>query len=140
MAAKLKAAGATVIFTRQQDTYVPLQSRVSMSHMNKADAFISIHYDSINDRSVRGMTTYYYHDYQQQFAADVHQGIMSKIDLNDRGYRHGDYYVIRENNSKAILLELGYLSNATEEIKVTSEQYQEAVSTGIFQGLRTHFQ
>lgn len=140
LAAKLKAAGATVIFTRQQDTYVPLQSRVSMSHMNKADAFISIHYDSINDRSVRGMTTYYYHDYQQQFAADVHQGIMSKIDLNDRGYRHGDYYVIRENNSKAILLELGYLSNATEEIKVTSEQYQEAVSTGIFQGLRTHFQ
>ncbi len=140
LAAKLKAAGATVIFTRQQDTYVPLQSRVSVSHMNKADAFISIHYDSINDRSVRGMTTYYYHDYQQQFAADVHQGIMSKIDLNDRGYRHGDYYVIRENNSKAILLELGYLSNATEEIKVTSEQYQEAVSTGIFQGLRTHFQ
>lgn len=140
LAAKLRAAGSTVILTRQQDTYVPLQSRVGVSQMNNADAFISIHYDSINDRSVSGMTTYYYHDYQQQFAADVHQGIMSKIDLNDRGYRHGDYYVIRENNSKAILLELGYLSNATEEIKVTSEQYQEAVSSGIFQGLRTHFQ
>lgn len=140
LAAKLKAAGATVILTRQQDTYVPLQSRVGISHMNDADAFISIHYDSINDRSVRGMTTYYYHDYQEQFAADVHQGIMSKIDLNDRGHRQGDYYVVRENNSKAILLELGYLSNPTEEITVTSEQYQEAVSTGIFQGLLNHFQ
>lgn len=139
LASKLKAAGANVVFTRQQDTYVPLQSRVSSSHMHNADAFLSIHYDSIDDRSVRGMTTYYYHDYQQELAADVHSSTIAKINIPDRGHRQGDYFVIRENNRKAILLELGYLSNPAEEMIVSSPQYQEAVATGIFQGLARHF-
>ncbi|MDQ0269857.1 SH3 domain-containing protein [Cytobacillus purgationiresistens] len=139
LSGKLKAAGANVVLTRQQDTYIPLQSRVSTSHMHNADAFISIHYDSIEDRSIRGMTTYYHHSYQQELAADVHTAASAKVNIPDRGYRQGDYFVIRENNRKAILLELGYLSNPTEEMLVSSAQYQEAVATGIFQGLAKHF-
>ncbi|WNS74419.1 SH3 domain-containing protein [Bacillus sp. DTU_2020_1000418_1_SI_GHA_SEK_038] len=136
---KLTATGAIVILTRNNDTYIPLSSRVYTSHYHNADAFISIHYDSMLDRSVHGMTTYYYHSYQKNLAANVHSSIASKTNLKDRGYRFGDYYVLRENKRNAILLELGYLSNPTEEILVSSSQFQDTVTTGIYQGLARFF-
>lgn len=136
---KLKAAGANVILTRNTDTFIPLSSRVYTAQYHNADAFISIHYDSIADRSVRGMTTYYYHSYQKGLAADVHSSVAANSSLKNRDYRFGDYYVLRENKRNAILLELGYLSNPAEEMIVTSDQYQEMVTTGIYQGLAKHF-
>lgn len=136
---KLKSTGANVILTRNNDTYIPLSSRVYTSHYHNADAFISIHYDSMLDRSVHGMTTYYYHSYQKNLAASVHSSITSKTNLKDRGYRFGDYYVLRENKRNAILVELGYLSNPTEEILVSSGQFQDSVTTGIYQGLARYF-
>jgi N-acetylmuramoyl-L-alanine amidase len=136
---KLKASGANVILTRNNDTYISLRSRVSTAEYHNADAFISIHYDSINDRCVRGMTAYYYHTYQKQLATSVFSATVAKAKLKDRGVRQGDYHVLRENNQKAVLLELGYLSNPTEEMLINSSQFQESVATGIFQGLAQFF-
>lgn len=136
---KLKASGADVTLTRSNDTYIPLASRVYSAHYNNADAFISIHYDSATDRSVRGMTTYYYHSYQKNLAANVHASVSSLTNIKDRGFRYGDYYVLRENKRSAILMELGYLSNPAEEMLISSAAYQEAVATGIAQGLARYF-
>jgi len=49
------------------------------------------------------------------------------------------YHVIRENSQAAVLLELGYLSNPAEEMLVNTQHYQEAVTTGIFEGLARYF-
>ena len=55
--------------------------------------------------------------------------------MKDRGARFGDYYVIRENNKKAILIELGFLSNPREELLVTTDQYQDSAATGYMKAL-----
>lgn len=136
---KLRAAGANVILTRNNDSYLPLPSRAGMSNYYNADAFISIHYDSIADRTVRGMTTYYYYSYQKNLAASIHSNVVSMTNLKDRGYRVGDYLVLRENKRNAVLLELGYLSNPSEETLLTSAQYQQSVTSGIYQGLALYF-
>jgi N-acetylmuramoyl-L-alanine amidase len=136
---KLRASGANVILTRTNDSYFSLRSRVSTAQYHTADAFISLHYDSILDRSVRGMTTYYFHSFQRPLAEAVHSSTLDQTKLKDRGARFGDYHVIRENNQKAILIELGYLSNPAEETTVTSPQYQEMAATGIFNGLAKFF-
>lgn len=136
---KLTAAGADVTLTRSNDTYIPLSSRVYAAHYQNADAFISLHYDSINDRSIRGMTTYYYHPYQKNLANNIHSSAVPMTNLKDRSYRQGDYYVLRENKGNAVLMELGYLSNPAEEMLVTSSHFQEAVTSGISQGLVRYF-
>ncbi|CAM3936571.1 SH3 domain-containing protein [Mesobacillus thioparans] len=136
---KLRAAGTNVVLTRNNDQYISLGSRVSSSHYHNADAFISIHYDSINDRTVRGMTTYYYNSKQKPLGEQIHSSVVSKTMLKDRGTRFGDYHVIRENRQAAVLLELGYLSNPAEEMLVNTQQYQEAVANGIFEGLARYF-
>ena len=136
---KLKAAGANVVLTRSNDTYISLNSRVRTSHYYSADAFISIHYDSITDRSVRGTTGFYYHSYQKSLASTLHSAVVQYTNLKDRGVRYGDYHVLRENKQNAVLLELGYLSNPTEETLITSPQFQEKAASGIFQGLASYF-
>ncbi|AWE08034.1 N-acetylmuramoyl-L-alanine amidase [Lysinibacillus sp. 2017] len=136
---KLQSAGATVIMTRESDVFVDLRKRVAISHQFAADAFISIHYDALEDSSVHGFTTYYTNSYQKELAEYVHAGIAKKVSLKDRGSRFGDYLVLRENRQNAILLELGYLSNPSEERAITTDYYREQASLGIYQGLLNYF-
>jgi N-acetylmuramoyl-L-alanine amidase len=136
---KLRAAGTNVIMTRSSDTYVSLSSRVSIAHYHNADAFISVHYDSIADRTVKGMTTYYHHPSHKRLSTELHSAVSSRTSLRDRGVRQGDYHVIRENKQPSVLLELGYLSNPAEEMLVSTVQYQEAVAAGLFEGLARYF-
>lgn len=136
---KLRSAGANVILTRESDEYVGLRSRVSVSNMQQADAFISIHYDATGDSSVSGFTTYYMNSKQKDLAIYVHEGLAKTVDIRDRGVQQGNYLVLRENRQPAILLELGYLSNANEERTITTAFYREQATLGIYQGLIKYF-
>lgn len=51
--------GADVIFTRDDDSFVPLERRTEMANEAKADLFLSIHANSSQDAHARGIETYY---------------------------------------------------------------------------------
>jgi N-acetylmuramoyl-L-alanine amidase len=51
--------GADVIYTRSDDTFVPLEERTNIANQAKADLFISIHANSSHDTGARGIETYY---------------------------------------------------------------------------------
>lgn len=51
--------GAGVVYTREDDTFVPLERRTEIANEAKADLFISIHANSSGDRAARGVETYY---------------------------------------------------------------------------------
>jgi N-acetylmuramoyl-L-alanine amidase len=137
LAAKLKAAGAKVVTTRETDTYVSLRKRVAVSNQHDADAFLSLHYDANPDSSVSGFTTYYAHS--QALASAVNEGLASSVNLRNRGSQRGDYLVLRENRQNAILIELGFLSNSAEERTVTSDMFRERATHGIYKGLLDYF-
>jgi len=58
-----KRLGAEVIFTRQDDTYVPLEKRTEIANLSQADAFLSIHANYSDLTSARGVETYYTRTY-----------------------------------------------------------------------------
>jgi N-acetylmuramoyl-L-alanine amidase len=51
--------GADVIYTRDDDTFIPLETRTAIANQNQADLFISIHANSSSDPDARGIETYY---------------------------------------------------------------------------------
>ncbi|MEQ6355414.1 SH3 domain-containing protein [Lysinibacillus sp. M3] len=139
LASKLSAAGANVVMTRESDEYVDLRKRVSIAHQYEADAFISIHYDATDDSSINGFTSYYMNSNQQGLAEAINNGLSNKIDLKNRGTQQGNYLVLRENRQKAVLIELGYLSNGSEERVITTAKYREQATLGIYQGVLDYF-
>ncbi|WP_243290663.1 SH3 domain-containing protein [Bacillus sp. FJAT-47783] len=137
---KLKANGANVTLTRSDDTYISLNSRVYTSNRQKADAFISIHYDSSIYTSATGHTAYYYSSSKDKsLAQSINQQLVKRTNLRNRGVRYGNYHVLRENRHPSTLLELGFLSNPSEEWTVNTSVFQEQASQAIYNGLVNYF-
>ena len=56
--ALLRAGGFTVVMTRDEDVFVPLETRISIASAAGADAFISIHADALAEGEAVGATIY----------------------------------------------------------------------------------
>lgn len=132
---KLKQVGANVILTRADDRFLSLSERVNIAGRNKADAFISIHYDSTLNRTASGLTVYYYKEIDRSLADALVEPLSQLTGIQQRGVRVGNYHVLRENSRPSVLLELGYLSNPNEEAFVVSQTYQQSVTEAICNGL-----
>jgi N-acetylmuramoyl-L-alanine amidase len=51
--------GSEIIYTRSDDTFIPLETRTAIANKAQADLFLSIHANSSRDESARGVETYY---------------------------------------------------------------------------------
>ncbi len=55
--------GAQVIYTRQDDIYLPLEKRTEIANLAQADLFVSVHANYSDDSAARGAETYYTNTY-----------------------------------------------------------------------------
>ena len=107
MAKELRARGAQVILTRDNDRYVDLKSRPETAESIHADAFISFHFDSspyANEGT--GVTTYYYHkgNNSKKLASAINSQF-NNLPLRNNGVDFSDFLVLRDNTRPAILCE-----------------------------------
>jgi N-acetylmuramoyl-L-alanine amidase len=51
--------GAQVVYTRSDDTFIPLETRTAIANQEAADLFVSVHANSSRDPDARGVETYY---------------------------------------------------------------------------------
>ncbi|SFA48261.1 N-acetylmuramoyl-L-alanine amidase [Anoxybacillus pushchinoensis] len=137
---KLKQRGVNVILTRANDRFLSLSERVQVAARNKADAFVSIHYDSALNRTANGLTIYYYKQMDRSLADALFEPLSRLTGIQQRGVRVGNYHVLRENSRPSVLLELGYLSHPNEELFVASSTYQQAATEAICNGLLRYFE
>jgi N-acetylmuramoyl-L-alanine amidase len=63
--------GAEIIYTRSDDTFIPLETRTAIANKSQADLFLSIHANSSSDASARGVETYYLNFTSQPDALEV---------------------------------------------------------------------
>ena len=146
----LSDAGASVVMTRTTDVdvYAPndgaveeLQARCNIANAANADAFVCIHIDSYSTSEARGVTAYYNsktsHDYS--LAKYLHDQNMEATSFPDRGVRTANFYVLLHTNMPATLLELGFISNPTEEDALNTEAQQQNFAESIVKGLADYF-
>jgi N-acetylmuramoyl-L-alanine amidase len=63
--------GTEIIYTRSDDTFIPLETRTAIANKAQADLFLSIHANSSPDASARGVETYYLNFTSDEGALDV---------------------------------------------------------------------
>lgn len=142
----LSDAKAKVIMTRNgdQDVHSPqasdaqeLQARVDVANHARADLFISIHIDSFSDPAARGTSTYFWPKSLKDklLAAEVQRSLIGQLGLPDRGWRENDFYVLKHTAMPAILAEVAFISNPSEEAKLRQNDFIKKAAQGIYSGI-----
>ena len=137
---ELENLGATVILTRESDKSVSLENRAQLSNREKANAFISLHFDSGPNSNASGTTGYYFTSTSENLAQTVNKYIARNLTLKSQGTKFQNFLVLRENKQPSILLELGYLNNVEDNKLIESSEYQENIAKSIASALKEYFQ
>ncbi|WP_217596285.1 N-acetylmuramoyl-L-alanine amidase [Cohnella sp. GbtcB17] len=135
-----KESAFQVVLTRHDDTFIPLSDRATIANKAGADAFVSIHANIAPGKpTVRGTETYYYAGSGKTLANVMHKHLVQATGFTDRKVKYASYKVLRETAMPATLLEVGFLSNATEESILFSDSFQDRVAQAIVDGLKEYF-
>ena len=80
-----KLPGADVVYTRNDDTFIPLEERTAIANRAQADLFLSIHANSSHDGTARGVETYYLNFATTQESMEVasRENALSQESLHD---------------------------------------------------------
>lgn len=150
----LQDEGAIVIMTRRVDKAVApsgdkasaieeLQSRCAVANINKADIFISVHADSFTRPDAKGTTGYYYSKTEGQasikLADFIRKNICALPGRTSRGTKPCNFYVVRNTDMPATLIELAFISNPEEEQFMNSDEGVEQLALAIFDGIEDYF-
>ena len=128
----------SVIVSRNTDINLSNAERVEDGNKQNADVFVSIHMTGNEDESAEGVQTFYRvesDDASDELATLVQKSVVAYVDLKDRGATPFTFDVLKDNNMPAILIQCGFLSNPTDEKKLTNPEFQKDLAEGIAQGI-----
>lgn len=159
--AALEERGVTVLMTRTDDTFTDTKERPALANQSDAECFISLHRNFMKgNQQYNGIEVWgvNWEDYNskpekakdQQLAefiiAELNEedinGISEVLRNNHTGtFEQGgdDYAVLWRSNMPALILEMGYMSNDSdnEKFEANIESYAIAIADGIVQWLIT---
>jgi N-acetylmuramoyl-L-alanine amidase len=159
----LEKLGYRTLLTRKSDRYVSLEKRPAVANHARADLFISIHFNSLeNNGAVRGIETYSFTPAGQRstvaerhraadekaqpgnrtdhwnvlLGAAIQRRLVDDLDAVDRGVKRARFVVLRTTQCPAVLVEGGFLSNSAEAGKLATPAYRERIARAIAGGVR----
>gem|GEM_PF-1818662 len=135
----MRDSGMDVQMTRTDDMQIHLRPRVALGDDFESDVFISIHANAIANPKINGIETYYFTPQSLPLAKAVHRHLVTKLGRPDRGVRRNNFVVVKYNKMPACLVEIGYLTNPTEEKLLKSAAYQQKAAEAILAGVQDYF-
>lgn len=159
----LESAGLKVLLTRSTDTYVELGERVSLAKRNRADVFVSLHYNSAgNGRpDAKGIESYCLtpagagstnvqgeekiptkatagnsNDSRNVLLAYlIQKSVVTSLDVEDRGVRRARFAILRDATMPAVLIEGGFMSAPDERRELVNPQRRRDLAQAIADGI-----
>lgn len=120
-----------ITLTRSDDRFISLNDRVDIANTLGADVFISIHANSYIDSKTRGVETFYARGDSVDLAQALHRVVLQATGFPDRSVRISSHRVTRNTTMPAVLLELGYLSNANDAKALMQASVQQRLATSL---------
>lgn len=135
----LEQAGATVLLSREDDTFITLDNRPALANGRNADLFISVHCNSTaRPNTASGTQTYYTTPQSAQLAEVMQKELVQGLGLRDGGVHTARFLVIRKSLMPAVLLELGFLSSSREEALLADADFRQQAAEAILAGVRRY--
>ena len=180
----LEKSGIKVVYTRDEDVFVPLLERTKMANEANGKLFVSIHANANKNRKVQGFETYLLRPGKSEDAIEVASRENSVINLEDftdqyedltgeslimatmaqsifmkesedlasiiqmeldkrlntpnRGVKQAGFLVLIGASMPNVLVEVGFLSNPSEEKQLKQANYKQRIAEAIFDAIK-HF-
>lgn len=144
IAKKIKALNGSedlkIILLREDDSFVSLSDRVNKINQINPDLLISLHLNASKNPNEKGVNAFIssqngFYDKSLEKANQLIENI-SNNNLTKGGVKNANLYIIKNSKCPAVLLEVGYLSNANDKAYITSESGKDEIAKNILKLLR----
>lgn len=140
----LEASGAKVILTRSGDQTVSNVRRVDLANDSGADLYISIHANAYSNNESNGTETHYCSNNNHSSDSRFLSGLLQKelvdtMRLRDRGVKSNSFYVLKNTEMPAALVELAFLTNPDEEKMLKDEKILRSAAEALYRGINEYF-
>jgi N-acetylmuramoyl-L-alanine amidase len=163
VASLLKKEGLKVYLTRDHDEFIELPNRSLIARRHGADLFVSMHYNSLSDTSIRGLEVFcltpagmnssnegggrgprlpepgnQHDDHNVLLAYEMQKAITRSVPLEDRGMKRSRFEVLREAAMPAILIEGGFMSNMSDARNIYDASFRKRMARAIVNGIMAY--
>ena len=153
----LESSSANVILTRSDDNAIyeidantiaqkkvsDIKNRVKIGNNSSADIFVSIHLNKIPQNQYWGWQTFYKDgDENSKFlATSIQNNLNETISSENKRVpmKLNNVYIMKHVEIPIALVECGFLSNKEEASKLVTDEYQDKIAWGIYDGIMDYF-
>ena len=139
----LEDAGYKVAMTRTDDIFVELTERPVFANKRNSKVFVSIHCNSSEDGSGKGIETYYTEQKDassESLAKEIQNAVIKHTNAENREVKTANYTVLVRSNMPTALVEVGFLTNSSERELLQTDDYQKNLAEGIAEGIINYIQ
>ena len=177
-----RKAGIKVIYTRDEDVFVPLMDRTKIANESNGKIFLSIHANAHKNRNIQGFETFLlspgknedaievasrensvikmeegvsqyenltgenlimatmaqasFMKESEDLAAKVQIELGKKLKTPNRGVKQAGFLVLIGASMPNVLIEVGFISNPSEEKMLKQSSYKQKIAEAIFEGIK----
>jgi N-acetylmuramoyl-L-alanine amidase len=139
LAALLRSAGARVVMTRSPehpyriaiDRAKDNRARAAMANRLHATAFVAVHGDSSTDPASRGTSIFWLRENSVALANAV-RARLRPLGLGEAAFHARHLAVTDEARVPAVLVELGFVSNPTQERLLSTPSFQQREAQALY--------
>ena len=77
---------------------------------------------------------------QYVISTKIQDRLVAALGTKDRGIKHQDLYVTRENTMPAVLTELAFVDNKSDADKIATPKQRQAAAEAIYQGILDYYE
>ncbi len=132
----LESRGWIAVTTRDGEwTPFSLSQRATFASTVQADVFVSLHLNSHTSRRAHGLNVFYWRPEDKPLAELLQKRLSEKLGLRDRGVDVAPFTVLVWSPVPAVLVELGFLSNRREAMRLNNSQFREKAASVLAEAL-----
>ncbi|MDB5054495.1 MAG: N-acetylmuramoyl-L-alanine amidase [Bacilli bacterium] len=127
-----------VYLTRTDDSFIPLDDRITMANQLSADLYLSIHANMDGNSNTKGTETFFNRKSSLFFAQIVQKHVQKATSFPDLHVDYENFRVIKNTVMPAALVEVGFLSNAAEEKELFMDHNQDKIAAAMVDGIKEY--
>ncbi|MGI9862283.1 N-acetylmuramoyl-L-alanine amidase [Moorella naiadis] len=137
---RLQGAGLEVIMSRTEDVDVSLADRAQLFNREQVGLVVSLHVNSAASTTANYVSTFILAPGGQaeKIANAIQPELVAATGWPDGGVREANFYILRQTDAPAVLVEMGFISNPATASLLATIATRQTLARAIYKGLAVY--